>query len=296
MSPNDGQGMPGTPEPPGGWIPLGPSEAPPPGRPGWTPPPPPARRPAGPPPQAPNPQQPNPQQPYPQQPAAPQQPAQQQPPPGWPTAPQAPAGAPPQRPTGPAEPFPPFPGLPAQGAAPDPNQPPSGWSGAAPTPTGPSSSGGSGSNMLWPVLCLVLAVVAVGAVLVALNNSSSGNRWKSQYSSADALSRKLDSQLSATDASTKKLEARIVKLANEKAQAEDRQAVKVTFPSYVGATADLLDQCASQTRDLLNAVGNAQSESDIVGLENQANQVFQVCTKAQAGADQLVAYLRAQEK
>ena len=72
--------------------------------------------------------------------------------------------------------------------------------------------------------------------------------------------------------------------------------MKVTFPSYVGATADLLDQCASQTRDLLNAVGNAQSESDIVGLENQANQVFQVCTKAQAGADQLVAYLRAQEK
>ena len=290
MSPNDGQGMPGTPEPPGGWIPLGPSEAPPPGRPGWTPPPPPARRPAAPPPQAPYPQQPG-QQPYP-----PPQPAQQQPPAGWPAAPQSPAGPPPQRPAGPAEPFPPFPGTSAQGPAPDPNQAPSGWSGAAPTPAGSPSSGSSAPSWLWPGLCLVLAVVAVGAVLVALNNSTSGNRWKTQYSSADALSRKLDSQLSATDASSKKLEARIVKLANEKAQAEDRQAVKVTFPSYVGATADLLDQCASQTRDLLNAVGGAQTESDIVGLENQANQVFQVCTKAQAGADQLVAYLRAQEK
>ncbi len=68
------------------------------------------------------------------------------------------------------------------------------------------------------------------------------------------------------------------------------------FPTDVGATADLLDQCASQTRDLLNAVGGAQTESDIVGLENQANQVFQVCTKAQAGADQLVTYLRAQAR
>jgi hypothetical protein len=149
---------------------------------------------------------------------------------------------------------------------------------------------------MWPTLCLVLAVIAVGAVLVAMNNSQTGNRWKSQTTSASALANKLKSQLDATNASTQKLEARIVKLANEKAQAEDKQAVKVSFPSYVGATADLLDQCASQTRDLLVAVGNAQSESDLVGLDNQANQVFQVCTKAQAGADQLVAYLRAQEK
>ncbi len=185
--------------------------------------------------------------------------------------------------------------MPAPGPAPDPNQPPSGWSGAVPTPTGPSS-GGSGSNMLWPVLCLVLAVVAVGAVLVALNNSKTGNRWKTQATSASALAQKLDNQLAASEAASKKLEVRTVTLAAEKADANDKLAVRSVLPADVAATANLLDNCSTGTRNLLNAVADAQSQAELDALSNQANQVFQVCGNAQGAASQLANFLRDQAK
>jgi hypothetical protein len=142
----------------------------------------------------------------------------------------------------------------------------------------------------------VLAVVAVGAVLVAMNNSQSGNRWKTQATSASALAQKLDTQLAASEAASKKLEVRTVTLAAEKADANDKLAVRSVLPTDGAATADLLDRCSSGTRNLLNAVANAQSQAELAALGNQANQVFQVCGNAQAAASQLANYLRDQAK
>jgi hypothetical protein len=191
--------------------------------------------------------------------------------------------------------------MPGQGPVPDPNQPSSGWSGAVPVTSGTSSSGTSSSgssapSWLWPALCLVLAVVAVGAVLVALNNSQSGNRWKTQATSASALAQKLDTELATSEAASKKLEVRTVTLAAEKADANDKLAVRSVLPTDVAATADLLDKCSSGTRNLLNAVADAQSQAELDSLSNQANQVFQVCGNAQAAASQLANYLRDQAK
>jgi hypothetical protein len=191
--------------------------------------------------------------------------------------------------------------MPGQGPVPDPNQPSSGWSGAVPVTSGTSSSGTSSSgssapSWLWPALCLVLAVVAVGAVLVALNNSQSGNRWKTQATSASALAQKLDTELATSEAASKKLEVRTVTLAAEKADANDKLAVRSVLPTDVAATADLLDKCSSGTRNLLNAVADAQSQAELDSLSNQANQVFQVCGNAQGAASQLANYLRDQAK
>lgn len=155
-------------------------------------------------------------------------------------------------------------------------------------------NGGFGPPWLWPLVSAVLLVLAIGALLTAQTNASNGNRWKSQAVNTAAQVQPLQDKLTASEAAYAKAESRTTKLANEKAQAEDKLTIRSVLPENVNAVATALETCASDTRDLLNSIASAQSVGELNGLGQQANEVALECERAQAGADSLVGFLRDQ--
>jgi hypothetical protein len=143
------------------------------------------------------------------------------------------------------------------------------------------------------VACTVLLVVAVVCATVAVVSYRNGDRWRRLAIVRGERSEQLAADLATSERDAVELEARIRRLANEKAQAEDqREVAEGTTGAVAGAVAaaaavaDAADRCAAAVEELRAAA--ADLAVDDATVRDLADEAVTACVAARrAGADLL---------
>ena len=142
-------------------------------------------------------------------------------------------------------------------------------------------------------------VIVVALSLVAVRNYGSAQQWKQQAhvnaTNAAHLTAQRDglqAQLSSLTTKNTGLQQQVAEVANEKARAQDNNAVLTQALAYAGKVADALQSCVSATDTFNSELTSASDFFSIEALLPQAEQVDQLCQAAETANQELQSELK----
>ena len=140
----------------------------------------------------------------------------------------------------------------------------------------------------------MLAIALVVVVIMNFTNVDNGSQWKDRATTAEKLTDQMQAKLKASEASAAQLKARTISLANEKAQAEDHQAVTNISAQVAKEISRKLDACTADLQQAFSDIADATTRAELDQIGANLQDTYVACDAAANAADGFSQYLQNQ--